>query len=75
MIRFFNASITAGYAWNSAPIDDTYTLKSILAIGCALRFTLNTNLNDLPFTTHNNTQVSLDYLKPTNSSRHFLSST
>ena len=71
---FVPAGINAGYAWNSAPIDGTDILRNILAIGCKLHFPIDINLSAVPKLTHNSGQVALDYLKLTDSSRHFSSS-
>ena len=71
---FVPAGITTGYAWNSAPIDDTDILYSIPAIGRELHFLIDINLNVLPKLAHNSGQTALDYLKLTDSSRHFSSS-
>ena len=71
---FVPAGIVAGYIWNSAPIDGTGILRSILAIGRGLYFTLDISLNNLPKLTQNNGQAALDYLKLTDSSRHFSTS-
>ena len=44
---FFPASITAGYARNSTPIDGTHILRSIPAIDRELYFSLDITLNTL----------------------------
>ena len=71
---FVPAGIAAGYAWNSSPIDGTDILRSIPAIGRELHFPLDINLSALPKLVHNSGQSALDYLKLTDSSRHFSSS-
>ena len=71
---FVPVDIAAGYAWNSAPIDDTNILRSIPAIGRELHFPIDINLSVLPKLAHNSGQAALDYLKLTNSFRHFFSS-
>ena len=38
---FFPAGITAGYAWNSAPIDSTNILRSTVAIGREFLFPID----------------------------------
>ena len=68
------AGIAVGYAWNSAPIDDTDIIRSIPAIGRELHFPIDINLSALPKLAHNSGQAALDYLKLTDSSRHFSSS-
>ena len=45
---FVPASIAAAYAWNSAPIDGTGIIRSVPAIGRALHFPLDINLNAAP---------------------------
>ena len=71
---FGPTSFAAGYAWNSAPIDSTYILRSIPAIGRKRHFTIDINLNAVPRLTQNNNHATLEYLKLTGSSRHFYSS-
>ena len=56
---FVPTGIAAGYAWNSVPIDGTYTLRSIPAIGRELKFPLDINLNALPKLVQNNTNAAL----------------
>ena len=68
---FVPAGIAAGYAWNSAPIDGTDILRSIPAIGRELHFPIDIDLSVLPKLAHNSGQAALDYLKLTDSSRHF----
>ena len=68
------AGIAVGYAWNSAPIDDTDIIRSIPAIGRELHFPIDINLSALPKLAHNSVPVTLDYLKLTDSSRHLSSS-
>ena len=70
---FVSAGIAAGYAWNSAPIDSTDIPRSIPAISRELHFPLDINLSALPKFVNNSGQPALDYLKLTNSSRHFSS--
>ena len=45
---FVPAGIAAGYAWNSAPIDDTNIFRSIPTIGRELHFPIDINLSTLP---------------------------
>ena len=68
---FVPTSITAAYAWNSAPIDGTDTIRSVLAIGRALNFPLDINLTAVPKLIQNNAHTALNYLTFTNSHRHF----
>ena len=42
------AEIVAGYSWNSAPIDGTDMLRSIVAIGSVFRFPIDIHLSALP---------------------------
>ena len=70
---FVPAGIAAGYVWNSAPIDGTDILRSIPAIGRELYFPIDINLSALPKLAHNSGQVALDFLRLTDSSRHFSS--
>ena len=70
---FVPASIVASYAWNSAPIDGTNIIHSVPAIGRALHFPLDINLNAAPELIQNNAQATLDFLNFTNSHRHFAS--
>ena len=71
---FVPAGIATGYAWNSVPIDGTDILCSIPTIGRELYFLIDINLSVLPKLAHNSGQAALDYLKLTDSSRHFSSS-
>ena len=71
---FVFAGITAGYSWNSAPIDGTDILCRILVIGRELKFSLDINLNTMPKLVQYNTNAALYYLKLTGSSRNFSSS-
>ena len=71
---FVPASIVAAYAWNSALIDDTDIIRSILAINRALNFPLDIHLNAVPKLIQNNAQATLNYLNFTNSHCHFVSS-
>ena len=71
---FVPASIASAYAWNSTPIDGTDIIRSVPAIGRALHFPLDINLNAVPKLIQNNAQATLDYLDFTNSHRHFSSS-
>jgi len=71
---FVPAGIATGYAWNSVPIDGTDILCSIPTIGRELYFLIDINLSALPKLAHNSGQAALDYLKLTDSSRHFSSS-
>ena len=68
---FVPAGIDADYAWNSAPIDDTDIRRSIPDIGRELHFPIDINLSALPKLAHNSGQAALDYVKLTDSSRHF----
>ena len=68
---FVPASIASAYAWNSTPIDGTDIIRSVPAIGRALHFPLDINLNAVPKLIQNNAQATLDYLDFTNSHRHF----
>ena len=68
------AGIIARYARNSAPIDSTDILHSILAIDREINFPLNINLNARPNLIQNNTNTTIEYLKLTNSSRNLSSS-
>ena len=68
---FVTTSIAAVYAWNSIPIDGTDILRSISAIGRKVHFPIDFNFNDLPKLTQNYAQGALEYLKLTESSRHF----
>ena len=70
----FPTGITAGYALNSATIDGTDILRSIPAIGRELHFPIDINLSTLLKLAHNSGQAALDYLKLSESSRHFSSS-
>lgn len=72
---FVPASVPSGYAWNSAPIDGTDILCSIPAICRGLQFLLYVNLNTFPKLMQNNGQAALNYLKLTDYSRHFFTST
>ena len=58
---FVPVGIATGYAWNSAPIDDTDILRSIPAIGRELHFPLDVNLNALSKLAHNSGQAALDF--------------
>ena len=71
---FVPAGIAVGYAWNSAPIDDTEILRSTVAIGHEFRFPIDINLSGLPQLTQNNDQSTIDYLRLTDSNRRFSSS-
>lgn len=71
---FYPDGIAASHTLNSALIDDTDILRSILAINRELHFSLNINLNTIPKLTQNNASAALEYLKLTDSSRHFSSS-
>ena len=70
----FPDGIAASHTLNSALIDDTDILCSILAINRELHFSLDINLNTIPKLTQNNASAALEYLKLTDSSRHFSSS-
>ena len=56
---FVPASIAAGYACNSAPIDDTDILRRISAIGRELKFPLDINLNAMTKLVQNNSNATL----------------
>ena len=58
---FVSTGDAAGYAWNSANIDDTDIFRSISAIGRELHFPIDINLNVLPELTQNNGQAALDF--------------
>ena len=45
---FVPAGIAIGYAWNSAPIDDTDILRSTVDIGREFRFPIDIDLFALP---------------------------
>ena len=45
---FIPTGIATGYAWSSTSIDGTDILRSILAIGRELHFSLDISLNALP---------------------------
>ena len=66
--------VGANCAWNSTLIDGTDIHRSIPAIGCELQFSLDISLNTLSKLMHNEGQAALDYLKLTESSRHFSTS-
>ena len=51
---FVPTGITAGYAWNSVPIDGTDIIRSIPAISQELRFPIDININALPKMNRNN---------------------
>ena len=71
---FVPDGIASRYASNSAPIYGTDILHSIPVIGRKLHFSIDINLSELPKLAHNSGQAVLDYLKLTDSSRHFSSS-
>ena len=71
---FIPASISAAYAWNSASIDGTDIIRSVPAIGQALNFPLDINLNTVSKLIQNNAQATLNYLNFINFYRHFASS-
>ena len=71
---FVPASIAAAYAWNSASIDGTDIIRSVPAIGQALNFPLDINLNTVSKLIQNNAQATLNYLNFINFYRHFASS-
>ena len=56
---FVPDGIAAGYTWNSAPINGTDILRSILAIGRELKFLLYINLNAMPKLVQNNANAVL----------------
>ena len=60
---FIEAGISVGYTWNSAPIDGTYIIRSIPAIGRELRFPLDISLASLPNLTDNQANPVLEYLR------------
>ena len=69
---FVEAGISAGYAWNSAPIDGTDIIRSIPAIGRELRFPLDITLTALPTLTSNRANYVVEYLRLTDKDRIFL---
>ena len=71
---FVPTGIAAGYAWNSAPIDDTDILRSTVSIGREFSFPIDINLSALPQLTQNIAQSTIDYLRLTDSNRRFSSS-
>ena len=71
---FFPAGIATRYAQNSAPIDGTDILRSILAIGRDLHFPLDIDLDAVPKLTQNSAHTALEYFKLTNFSRNYSSS-
>ena len=71
---FVPVGISTGYVWNSAPIDDNNILPSTIAIGREYRFHIDINLSALPQLTQNNAQLTIDYLRPTDSNRRCSSS-
>ena len=71
---FVPVGIAASYTWKSAPIDSTDILRSIPAIDRELHFFLDISLNALSKLTQNNSQTAFNYLKLTDSSRHFSTS-
>ena len=70
---FVPTGIASGYAWNSVPIDGTDILCSISVIGREFHFPIDINLSALLKLAYNSGQTALDYLKLTDSSRHFSS--
>ena len=68
---FVEAGISAGYAWNSAPIDGTDIIRSIPAIGRELRFPLDISLASLPKLTDNQANSVLEYLRLTDKDKIF----
>ena len=68
---FVEAGISAGYAWNSAPIDGTDIIRSIPAIGRELRFPLDISLTALPKLTDNRANSVVEYLRLTDKDRIF----
>ena len=71
---FVPARIAEGYTCISAPIDGTDTLRSTIAIGRELRFSIDMNLFALPQLTYNNAQSAVVFLRLTNSNHRFSSS-
>ena len=70
---FVQAGIATGYASNSAHIDDTDILRSTAAICREFRFPIDINLSALPQLTQNNSQLTIDYLRFTDSNRRLSS--
>ena len=70
---FTEAGIVAGYAWNSAPIDGTDIIRSIPAISRKLRFPIDISSVTLPQLTTNQADSVVNYLRLTDSSKHFAS--
>ena len=68
---FVAAGVTAGYAWNSSPIDGTDILRSVPAIGREFRFSLDVDISTLPTLVANNAESVISYLRLTDTNRHF----
>ena len=68
---FVAASVAAGYAWNSSPIDGTGILRSVPVIGRELWFPLDIDLSALPSLVSNNAESVISYLRLTDSNCHF----
>jgi hypothetical protein len=56
------AAHTAGYAWNSAPIDGTDVLRSVAAVGCPFLFPIDITLQLLPELCSDNATAVTQYL-------------
>lgn len=59
---FVLADIADRHVYNSAPINSTYIIRSIPAIGCELQLPIDFNLNVLSTTNQNNAQATFNYL-------------
>ena len=68
---FVEAGISAGYAWNSAPIDGTDIIRSIPAIGRELRFPLDISLASTPKLHDNQANSVMEYLRLTDKDKIF----
>ena len=68
---FVEAGISAGYAWTSAPIDGTYIIRSIPAIGRELPFPLDISLASTPKLHDNQANSVLEYLRLTDKDKIF----
>ena len=47
-LSFIENCKTSQYAWNSAPIDDTDTPRSLAAVGCHFKFPMDIDINVAP---------------------------
>ena len=68
---FVEDGIAAGYAWNSAPIDGTDIIRSILAIGRELHFPLDISMASLPKLAEFQTNSVIVYLRLIDKDRIF----